>query len=30
MPSIAETTVEMIEWVFPEHAAGRDRIHGGR
>jgi len=30
MPSIAETTVEMIEWVFPEHAGGPGQIHGGR
>ena len=30
MPSIAETTLEMIEWVFPEHAGGPGQIHGGR
>jgi acyl-CoA hydrolase len=30
MPSIGETTVEMIEWVFPEHAGGPGQIHGGR
>lgn len=30
MPWIAETTVEMIEWVFPEHAGGPGQIHGGR
>ena len=30
MPSVAETTVEMIEWVFPEHAGGPGQIHGGR
>ena len=30
MPSIAETAVEMIEWVFPEHAGGPGQIHGGR
>src|SRR2546425_13263223 len=30
MQSIAETTVEMIEWVFPEHAGGPGQIHGGR
>jgi acyl-CoA hydrolase len=30
MPSITETTVEMIEWVFPEHAGGPGQIHGGR
>ncbi|OGL01605.1 MAG: hypothetical protein A3I14_06830 [Candidatus Rokubacteria bacterium RIFCSPLOWO2_02_FULL_73_56] len=30
MPSIAETAVEMIEWVFPEHAGAPGQIHGGR
>src|SRR5215469_445143 len=30
MPSIADTTLEMIEWVFPEHAGGPGQIHGGR
>src|SRR5882724_6892962 len=30
MPSIGETTVEMVEWVFPEHAGGPGQIHGGR
>src|SRR5881628_2269487 len=30
MLSIAETTVEMIEWVFPEYAGGPGQIHGGR
>src|SRR5262249_51046117 len=30
MPSIGDTTVEMIEWVFPEHAGGPGQIHGGR
>src|SRR5438309_12018633 len=30
MPSIAETAVGMIEWVFPEHAGGPGQIHGGR
>jgi acyl-CoA hydrolase len=30
MPSIADTTVEMIEWVFTEHAGGPGQIHGGR
>src|SRR5438093_9481687 len=30
MPSIADTTVEMVEWVFPEHAGGPGQIHGGR
>src|SRR2546426_2778205 len=30
MPSIADTTVEMIQWVFPEHAGAPEQIHGGR
>jgi len=30
MPPIADTTVEMVEWVFPEHAGGPGQIHGGR
>jgi acyl-coenzyme A thioesterase 7 len=30
MPSIAETTLEMIQWVFPEHAGAPGQIHGGR
>jgi acyl-CoA hydrolase len=30
MPSIAETAVEMIHWVFPEHAGAPGQIHGGR
>src|SRR5205807_8238839 len=30
MPSIADTTVEMVEWVIPEHAGGPGQIHGGR
>jgi acyl-CoA hydrolase len=30
MPSIAETTVELIHWVFPEHAGAPGQIHGGR
>lgn len=30
MPSIAETTVEKIQWVFPEHAGAPGQIHGGR
>ncbi len=30
MPSIADTAVEMIEWVFPEHAGAPGQIHGGR
>jgi acyl-CoA hydrolase len=30
MPSIAETTAEMIQWVFPEHAGAPGQIHGGR
>jgi len=30
MLSIAETTVEMIQWVFPGHAGAPGQIHGGR
>jgi acyl-CoA hydrolase len=30
MPAIADTTVEMIQWVFPEHAGAPGQIHGGR
>ena len=30
MPSIVDTTVEMIQWVFPEHAGAPGQIHGGR
>jgi acyl-CoA hydrolase len=30
MPSIDETTVELIHWVFPEHAGAPGQIHGGR
>jgi len=30
MPTIAETTVEKIHWVFPEHAGAPGQIHGGR
>ncbi|MGH7390731.1 MAG: acyl-CoA thioesterase [Candidatus Rokuibacteriota bacterium] len=30
MPTIAETTVEKIQWVFPEHAGAPGQIHGGR
>ena len=30
MPAIAETTVEKIEMVFPEHAGAPGQIHGGR
>src|SRR2546430_17663503 len=30
MPSIAETTVELIHWVFPEHTGATGQIHGGR
>jgi acyl-CoA hydrolase len=30
MPSIAETAVEKIQWVFPEHAGAPGQIHGGR
>ena len=30
MPSIAETTAELVHWVFPEHAGAPGQIHGGR
>jgi acyl-CoA hydrolase len=30
MSPIAETTVELIHWVFPEHAGAPGQIHGGR
>jgi acyl-CoA hydrolase len=30
MPSIAETTLEMVQLVFPEHAGAPGQIHGGR
>jgi acyl-CoA hydrolase len=30
MLSIAETTVEMVQFVFPEHAGAPGQIHGGR
>jgi acyl-CoA hydrolase len=30
MPAIADTTAEMIQWVFPEHAGAPGQIHGGR
>lgn len=30
MPTIAETTVDKIQWVFPEHAGAPGQIHGGR
>jgi acyl-CoA hydrolase len=30
MPTIADTTMEMIQWVFPEHAGAPGQIHGGR
>jgi acyl-CoA hydrolase len=30
MPSISDTTVETIQWVFPEHAGAPGQIHGGR
>ncbi len=30
MPSIADTAVEMIQLVFPEHAGAPGQIHGGR
>src|SRR5262245_63363767 len=30
MPSITDTTVEMVQFVFPEHAGAPGQIHGGR
>jgi acyl-CoA hydrolase len=30
MPSIADTAIEMVQWVFPEHAGAPGQIHGGR
>lgn len=30
MPTIAETTIDKIQWVFPEHAGAPGQIHGGR
>jgi acyl-CoA hydrolase len=30
MPSITDTTAELIHWVFPEHAGAPGQIHGGR
>ena len=30
MPTIAETSVDKIQWVFPEHAGAPGQIHGGR
>ena len=30
MPSIADTTAEMVQFVFPEHAGAPGQIHGGR
>src|SRR2546427_10892247 len=30
MPSIADTVVEMVQWVFPEHPGAPGQIHGGR
>jgi acyl-CoA hydrolase len=30
MLSISDTTVELIKWVFPEHAGAPGQIHGGR
>lgn len=30
MPSVADTVVEMVNWVFPEHAGAPGQIHGGR
>ncbi len=30
MPTITDTTMEMIQFVFPEHAGAPGQIHGGR
>ncbi len=30
MPSISDTAIEMVNWVFPEHAGAPGQIHGGR
>ncbi len=30
MPTITDTTTELIQWVFPEHAGAPGQIHGGR
>jgi acyl-CoA hydrolase len=30
MPTIADTAVEKIQWVLPEHAGAPGQIHGGR
>ncbi|MBI1847857.1 MAG: acyl-CoA thioesterase [Candidatus Rokubacteria bacterium] len=30
MPAIGDTAVEMLQWVFPEHAGAPGQIHGGR
>ncbi len=30
MPTISQTTVEKVQWVFPEHAGAPGQIHGGR
>jgi acyl-CoA hydrolase len=30
MPSVADTAVEIVNWVFPEHAGAPGQIHGGR
>ncbi len=30
MLSVADTAVEMVHWVFPEHAGAPGQIHGGR
>ncbi len=30
MPAISETAIEMVNWVFPEHAGAPGQIHGGR
>jgi len=30
MPPISDTAVELVHWVFPEHAGAPGQIHGGR
>src|SRR5260370_16737247 len=30
MSSVADATVVMVNWVFPEHAGAPGQIHGGR
>src|ERR671936_594414 len=30
MPSVADSVVEMVQWVFPQYAGAPGQIHGGR